>query len=221
MFATMSDAELQKYIDSVKGFNPMMANVTPQQLRQMTSRFDGMSDSDMDRAKNMAGPEMRRMQEQMGAGQQPPPAAAPPTSDLPPMAKNDLEKATALKGEAAKVFKEKQFDKATEKYYEILNIIRENDTLKQSPEGKELETTSRLNIALCRLNSKDYDIAIDQCERVLDKNPQNWKASFRLASAMKQKMESLPNLSEEQKQKSLESILRHSKTAMDNNSKEA
>ena len=45
-------------------------------------------------------------------------------------------------------------------------------------------TTSRLNIALCKLNLKSYDEAIDQCERVLDDDNKNWKAAFRLSSAL-------------------------------------
>jgi hypothetical protein len=30
MFKTMSDSDLQRYIDQAKGFNPMFANITPQ-----------------------------------------------------------------------------------------------------------------------------------------------------------------------------------------------
>ena len=68
-----------------------------------------------------------------------------------------------------------------------MNIIRSNENLKKSAAGKELETQTRLNIALCKLNQKQYDQAIDQCERVLDNEPGNWKACFRIATAMYQK----------------------------------
>lgn len=63
----------------------------------------------------------------------------------------------------------------------MINIIRFNQKLKESKEGALLETQSRLNIALCKFSTKDYDTAIDQCERVLDKEPKNLKACFRLA----------------------------------------
>ena len=58
---------------------------------------------------------------QAGAGQ---PAAAPPATDLPPAAKTDLQKANEAKAQAAALFKQKDYNKATEKYYEILNIVR-------------------------------------------------------------------------------------------------
>ena len=54
MFKNMSDEELQKYIDQVKGFNPMFANITPAQLRMMSDRMGGMQDSELNQAKNMA-----------------------------------------------------------------------------------------------------------------------------------------------------------------------
>lgn len=65
--------------------------------------------------------------------------------------------------------------------------MRENEAVKKSAAGKELDSQARLNIALCKLTTKDYDTAIDQCERVLDNEPSNWKAAFRMASAMYQK----------------------------------
>ena len=54
MFKNMTDDQLQMYINQMKTINPMMANVTPQQLRQTTERMEGMSDSEINMAKNMA-----------------------------------------------------------------------------------------------------------------------------------------------------------------------
>lgn len=54
--------------------------------------------------------------------------------------KPDFEKAQAIKSEAAKDFKSEKFDSASEKYYEILNIIRLNNTLKESKDGQLLES---------------------------------------------------------------------------------
>lgn len=109
--------------------------------------------------------------------------------------KPDFEKAQQIKAEAAKEFKAQNYDLASEKYYEILNILRLNNTLKDSKDGQLLESQSRLNIALCKFNTKDYEIAIDQCERVLDKDPKNGKAAFRLAQSVYLQHDKFTNLS--------------------------
>ena len=54
MYKNMSDAELQRYIDQMKGFNPMFANITPQQLRMMSQTMSGMDDSQLNNVKNVA-----------------------------------------------------------------------------------------------------------------------------------------------------------------------
>ena len=41
----------------------------------------------------------------------------------------------------------------------------------------------RNNLAMCKLNLKDYDSCIDQCERVLEHDPKNTKAAFRMSQA--------------------------------------
>ena len=41
----------------------------------------------------------------------------------------------------------------------------------------------RSNLALCKLNVKEYEQVVDQCERVLDYDPQNTKAAFRMSQA--------------------------------------
>jgi tetratricopeptide (TPR) repeat protein len=120
-----------------------------------------------------------------GAGNGVPPAPVASTDpDLPPAAKSDLDQARGVKDQAATDFKAKNYGAAADKYFKILNIIRHNDELKASASGQELETQARLNIALCKINDKEYDVAIDQCERVLDRHPGNHKACFRLATAM-------------------------------------
>ena len=77
-------------------------------------------------------------QNQFGGGAAPATAPAPaptPTSvaqDLPPAAKTDLDQAKEVKDLAAKDYKAKDFDKACEKYFQIINIVRSNDQLKTS-----------------------------------------------------------------------------------------
>lgn len=119
------------------------------------------------------------------------PTPAPKTldQDLPPDLKSDYDQAKEQKDLAAGEFKKKNYDGATEKYYNVLNIVRSNGALKTSAAGIEIETQARLNIALCKLNQKEFDVAIDQCERVLEKDSNNSKASFRLASALYEKTE--------------------------------
>ena len=36
---------------------------------------------------------------------------------------------------------------------------------------------------MCKLNLKEYDQVLDQCERVLEHDPKNTKASFRMSQA--------------------------------------
>lgn len=167
----------------MKGMNPMFAHVTPAQLRQMSGTMGGMSDNQLNAAKQAAAG-------QFGAGGQAPgAAAAAPAENLPAAAQRELTEAKAIKDKAAADFKAQNYEAASEKYYQVLNTVRMNTDLKASRSGKELETQARLNIALCKLNQKVYDVAIDQCERVLESEPRNSKACFRLASAMYQASE--------------------------------
>ena len=60
----------------------------------------------------------------LGQGAAPKPQSV---DDLPPEAKSDFQKAKEMKDKAADDYKAKNFDGASEKYYQIINIIREND----------------------------------------------------------------------------------------------
>lgn len=96
----------------------------------------------------------------------------------------DINKANKLKEAANGFFKQSKLAEASEKYYEAINTIRLNPDIKHSEEAKQIEIACRLNVALCKLTMKEYEIVIDQCERVLDQEPKNWKASFRMAQAL-------------------------------------
>lgn len=48
MFQNMNDEQLQAHIDRCKGFNPMFANITPAQLRQMGQQMGGLSDQQLE-----------------------------------------------------------------------------------------------------------------------------------------------------------------------------
>lgn len=42
----------------------------------------------------------------------------------------------------------------------------------------------RSNLAMCKLNLKEYEAVVDQCERILDYDAKNVKASFRMSKAV-------------------------------------
>jgi hypothetical protein len=86
-----------------------------------------------------------------------------------------------LKNEANELVKQKKFDDACVKYFAAINTIRLNDKLKNLPEGKSLEMACRSNIAHCKLQVKEYDHVIDQCEKVLEYEPGNVKCTFRMS----------------------------------------
>ena len=214
----MSDAQIQQQIDMMKGINPMFANMTVAQMRAMSGQMNGMSDAQLNAQKEQAA----RMQAsgQMpgmpGMGGAPPQANAQPSApELPAEAKQDFEEAKLLKENAAKDFKAKDYNSACDKYYKVISVVRSNEKLKSTSQGKDICTTSRLNIALCKFTTKQYDEAIDQCERVLDTEPKNWKASFRLASSLFQR--SNENSSETE----LKTICNYAKKALDGNPNDA
>ncbi len=71
--------------------------------------------------------------------------------------------------------KEKNLAGACVKYFAAINTIRLNDSLKHKKEGKTLDIACRSNIAHCKLQLKEFDQVIDQCEKVLEYEPDNSK----------------------------------------------
>jgi len=199
MFQSMTDEQLQAHIDRCKGFNPMFAQMTPQQLRMMSGQMDGMSDDQLEGAKRMAqqqyaqnapGAQANYNTNATAASSSSAPKAG---SDVPADSKADYDQVKKVKEEAAQEYKSKNFEAASAKYYEILGVLREKEPLKQSKSGQELEMQARLNISLCKLQVKEWDVVVEQCERVLensskpDWNTGLWKAHYRMAQALYQK----------------------------------
>jgi tetratricopeptide (TPR) repeat protein len=58
---------------------------------------------------------------------------------------------------------------------------------KKSKEGKTLEIACRGNIALCKMKKGDWDGVIDNCEKIVESDPKNWKAFYRMAQALHKK----------------------------------
>ena len=106
------------------------------------------------------------------------------TNNLTADQKSDLTKAETLKGEANKFFSAKKYEEACDSYFSAINKIRANFTLRNEKPAKECEMACRSNLALCKLNLKQYDQVLDHCDQVLEYDKTNVKASFRLAQAL-------------------------------------
>jgi len=72
--------------------------------------------------------------------------------------------------------------------------VRFNEKTKNSPHGLQLEISCRLNIALCKQFLNEHDVVVDQCDRVLEMEPKNWKACFRISQALYQQTDGNSNL---------------------------
>ena len=92
-----------------------------------------------------------------------------------------MTKAEALKADANKLFKDKKYEEACDAYFSAINTIRANMALRNEKPAKECEMACRGNLALCKLNLKQYDQVMDHCEKVLNYDPKNCKASYRMA----------------------------------------
>lgn len=95
-----------------------------------------------------------------------------------------FESVNEIKNKANDLFKNNELSKASEKYYEVINAVRTTKCLKDTPQGNKLEINCRLNLALCKIKQEDYDVAIDQCERVLLQENNNVKALYRISVAL-------------------------------------
>ena len=56
--------------------------------------------------------------------------------------------------------------------------------LKGSQAAKDVEVAIRGNLSLCKLNLKLYDDVVEHCEKILDLDPKNSKANYRMAQAV-------------------------------------
>ena len=72
-----------------------------------------------------------------------------------------MSKAESLKSSANSLFKEQKYEEACVKYFASINTIRLNEGLKNKKVAKEMEMACRSNLALCKLNLKDYDTVVD------------------------------------------------------------
>ena len=64
-----------------------------------------------------------------------------------------------------------------------ISQIKANPDLAKDKQGKDAEMACRSNLAMCKLNLEDFDGVVDQCERILEYDARNTKASFRMSKA--------------------------------------
>jgi tetratricopeptide (TPR) repeat protein len=97
-----------------------------------------------------------------------------------------LKKLEKIKNEGNSLFKASKFNQACERYYEAINelqyLSRDKD-ISCLKEVEDLEDTCRLNIATCKLKGNDFDSAVNECLKVLKKNPNNFKAHWKAGNA--------------------------------------
>jgi len=93
-----------------------------------------------------------------------------------------LKKLEALKNEGNSFFKNSKYQEACEKYYEVLNeldYLSREKNIYNLKDIEALENTCRLNIATCKLKTNDYDLAINECLKILRRNNNNIKAHYK------------------------------------------
>ncbi|CAI2365404.1 unnamed protein product [Moneuplotes crassus] len=193
MMGQMSDEDIRRASNMMPGMGA--GGMSPEMLRNASNMMSGMSDEQLNQMKNMAQnfngmPGMPNMNNPFATPYQQPTASTSTTvkEDTPYANKDDQKKfdnVTELKNKANTLFKNKELDKASEKYYEAINKVRTTTSLKGTPQADKLEMNCRLNLALCKIKQEEYDVAIDQCERVLLEDNSNLKALYRISLGLK------------------------------------
>lgn len=108
---------------------------------------------------------------------------APNMWDLHYEDKIDL--ARERKDMGAKLFKEKRFILALDKYKKVIDLMRETSNFSDDckRQAADLKKTSELNKAACYLQLGDPTSCLSSCNEVLQVDPQNVKALFRRGKA--------------------------------------
>jgi len=89
-----------------------------------------------------------------------------------------------------KLYKDKDFIKAKNKYDKALRYVEELQEKgdQEEEESKQLEETQTLslllNLAACKLQLKEFDGVVEDCDQALDISPSSCKAMFRKGQAL-------------------------------------
>ena len=175
MLAGMSDSQLQLYLAQMG-----MPGMDPKMFRSMCQNMSNMSDSQFNSMKNMAQANYNNMNRNTYNN----------TNNNINTNSNDklkgtiVEQVTKMKEEGNNLFREKKYEEAVKKYYETIEEIKTSmDKDKYKNELNDIERSCRLNIATCKLKTKDYDGVINECSIVLETN-KCFKAYHRMGLAL-------------------------------------
>ena len=175
MLAGMSDSQLQMYLSQMG-----MSGINPQMFRSMCQNMSNMSDSQFNSMKNMAQSNLNNMNNNNTYNNN----ANNNTNSNDKLKGTIVEQVTKMKEEGNNIFKEKKYEEAIKKYYEAIEEIKTSiDRDKYKNELNDIERSCRLNIATCKLKTKDYDGVINECSIVLETN-KCFKAYHRMGLAL-------------------------------------
>ena len=176
MLAGMSDSQIQMYLAQMG-----MPGISPQMFRSMCQNMSNMSDSQFNSMKSMAQSNFNNMNMNNNANN----SNNNTNSNTNDKFKGTIvEEVTKMKGEGNNLFKKEKYEEAIKKYYEAIEESKtslEKDKYKN--ELNDLERVCRLNIASCKLKTKDYDGVINECSIVLETN-KCFKAYLRMGLAL-------------------------------------
>ena len=182
MLAGMSDSQIQMYLAQMG-----MPGMDPQMFRSMCQNMSNMSDSQFNSMKNMAQCNINNVNMNNSYNNN---YTNNSNNNNTYSNTNDklkgtiVEEVTKMKTEGNNLFKQEKFEEAIKKYYEAIEEIKTSlDKDKYKNELNDLERVCRLNIASCKLKTKDYDGVINECSIVLETN-KCFKAYLRMGLAL-------------------------------------
>jgi tetratricopeptide (TPR) repeat protein len=178
----MSDSQIQMHMAQMG-----MPNMDPQAFRSMCRTMSEMDDSQLNNMKNMAQSNFNSMNMNNNNYNNNYTNTTNNSNTTNKIEGTIIGQVTKMKEEGNKLFKQNKYDEAIKKYYETIEEINTStDKDKYKNELAELEKQCRLNIANCKLKTKDFDGVINECSIVLENN-KCFKAYYRMGLALFQK----------------------------------
>ena len=174
MISGMSDAQLQMHLAQMG-----MTGMNPAMFRNMCKNMSNMDESQINLMKNMAQNNYNNMVNNNKSNNS--------SNNTKNLKGTIVEIVTKMKEDGNILFKKEKFEEAIKKYYETIEEIKTSiDKDKYKNELDEVEKSCRLNIANCKLKTKDYDGVINECSIVLEK-VKCFKAYYRMGIALMNK----------------------------------
>ena len=174
MIAGMSDSQIQMYLSQMG-----MSGMDPSMFRSMCQNMSNMSDSQFNSMKNMAQANIQNMNNNNNNNYN--------NNNNNKYKGTIVQEAIKIKEEGNNLFRNGKYEEAIKKYYEAIEEIKTTiDKDKYKNELDDVERTCRLNIANCKLKTKDYDGVINECSIVLE-NKKCFKGYYRMGLALMNK----------------------------------